>query len=138
MSNYFGNGIVVCFISYISVLFCPVDTAYWCDLIRRIELVSASTMVEIDLTWSLGLVSVELASVEAQISLIKLDFSSCLFADSLINLLRVSFIDAFVLGMKGSRCSFGRIPELLLYIPLLENVNQIECSKLLQGFSLLP
>nr|GEX06097.1 hypothetical protein [Tanacetum cinerariifolium] len=37
-----------------------VDTAYWCDLIRRIELVSDSTIVEIDLTWSLGLVSVEL------------------------------------------------------------------------------
>ncbi|GKE86324.1 hypothetical protein Tco_1560066 [Tanacetum coccineum] len=36
---------------------------------------------------------VELASVEAQISLIKLEFSSCLFADLLMNLLRVSSID---------------------------------------------
>ncbi|GJS06727.1 hypothetical protein Tco_0363523, partial [Tanacetum coccineum] len=33
------------------------------------------------------------ASVKARISLIKLEFSSCLFADSLINLLRVSSID---------------------------------------------
>ncbi|GKG02799.1 hypothetical protein Tco_0310435, partial [Tanacetum coccineum] len=33
------------------------------------------------------------AAVEARISLIKLEFSSCLFADSLMNLLRVSSID---------------------------------------------
>ncbi|GJU75844.1 hypothetical protein Tco_1272914 [Tanacetum coccineum] len=33
------------------------------------------------------------SSVEARISLIKLEFSSCLFADSLINLLKVSSID---------------------------------------------
>nr|GEW89489.1 hypothetical protein [Tanacetum cinerariifolium] len=46
--------IVVCFVSYISVLFCLVDTAYWCDLIRRIKFISTSTIVEIDLTWSLG------------------------------------------------------------------------------------
>ncbi|GKB22766.1 reverse transcriptase domain-containing protein [Tanacetum coccineum] len=30
------------------------DTAYWCDPIRRIELASASTIVEIYLTWSLS------------------------------------------------------------------------------------
>ncbi|GJX23460.1 hypothetical protein Tco_0227905 [Tanacetum coccineum] len=36
------------------VLFCPVDTGYWCDPIRRIKLASASIVVEIDLTWSLG------------------------------------------------------------------------------------
>ncbi|GKD80268.1 hypothetical protein Tco_1342889 [Tanacetum coccineum] len=97
---------------------------YWEDPIQRIGYESASTIVEIDLTWSLGLVSVELgklpnplscsyllicpiwiskvlidahwflmaASVEARISLIKLEFSSYLFADSLINLLRVSSI----------------------------------------------
>ncbi|GKF07623.1 hypothetical protein Tco_0041847 [Tanacetum coccineum] len=59
-----------------------VDTAYWCDPIQRIELAYASTIVEIDLTWSLRLVSVDLASVEARIFLIKLEFSSCLFADS--------------------------------------------------------
>nr|GEU31669.1 hypothetical protein [Tanacetum cinerariifolium] len=70
-----------------------VDTTYWEGLIQHIGYDSASTTVEIDLTWSLGLVSVELAFVEAQISLIKLEFSSCLFADSLINLLRVSSID---------------------------------------------
>ncbi|GKE76044.1 hypothetical protein Tco_1542164, partial [Tanacetum coccineum] len=63
------------------------DMAYWVDPIRRIEFESASILVEIELTWSLGFVSVELASVEAQISLIKLEFSSCLFADSLMNLL---------------------------------------------------
>ncbi|GKC00974.1 zinc finger, CCHC-type containing protein [Tanacetum coccineum] len=73
-------------------MFCPVDTEYWCDPIRRIELASALTVVKIDLTWSIGLVSVELASVEARISLIKSEFSSCLFADSPINLLRVSSI----------------------------------------------
>ncbi|GKF17480.1 hypothetical protein Tco_0062398 [Tanacetum coccineum] len=102
-----------------------VDMAYWDDLIRRIEYESASIMVEIDLTWSLGFVSVGLgrlpnplsystlfvfpiciskvlidaprflmaASIVAQISLIKLEFSSCLFVDSLMNLLRVSSID---------------------------------------------
>nr|GEU37577.1 hypothetical protein [Tanacetum cinerariifolium] len=101
------------------------DYVKWIRLIRRIELESASTIVVIDLTWSLGLVSVELgrlpnplscrtllispilisevlidapwflmaASVEAYISLIKLEFSSCRFADSHINLLRLSSID---------------------------------------------
>ncbi|GKA68709.1 hypothetical protein Tco_0768626 [Tanacetum coccineum] len=68
------------------VLFCSVDTAYWCDPIWRIKLASASTIVEIDLTWSLG-------SVEAQISLIKLEFFSFLFVDSPINFLRFSSID---------------------------------------------
>ncbi|GKA19952.1 hypothetical protein Tco_0699867 [Tanacetum coccineum] len=77
------------------------------------------------------------ASVEAWISLIKLEFSSCLFADSLMNLLSVSSIDRLRLGTKDSYCSFDRIPELFLYIPLLEKVHQIACSKLLQGFSLL-
>ncbi|GKE27577.1 hypothetical protein Tco_1442961 [Tanacetum coccineum] len=116
-----------------SVWFCLVDTAYWEDPIRRIELASASTIVEIDLTWCLGLVSVKLgkllnslscstllifpiqiskvlidapwflmaASVEAQISLIKLEFSSCLFADSPINLLRVSSIDCLRSWYEG-------------------------------------
>ncbi|GKB54984.1 hypothetical protein Tco_0905737, partial [Tanacetum coccineum] len=70
-----------------------VDTAYWDDPIRRIEYESASIVVEIDLTWSLGFILVKLAYVVAQISLIKLEFSSCLFADSLMNLLRVSSID---------------------------------------------
>ncbi|GJR31175.1 hypothetical protein Tco_0713819 [Tanacetum coccineum] len=73
------------------------DTAYWLDLIRRIKFESALTEVEIDLTWSLGFVLVELASVEAWISLIKLEFSSCLFADLLMNLLKVSSIDCLSL-----------------------------------------
>ncbi|GKD28876.1 hypothetical protein Tco_1239654, partial [Tanacetum coccineum] len=119
--------------------------------IRRIGYESTSIIVEIDLTWSLGLVLVKLgrlpnplscstllicpiwiskvlidapwflmaASVEAHISLIKLEFSSCL-------------------GMKDSCCSFDRMPELLLYIPLLEKVHQIVCGKLLLWVSLLP
>ncbi|GJT86850.1 putative ribonuclease H-like domain-containing protein [Tanacetum coccineum] len=70
-----------------------VDTAYWLDLIWCIKFESAFMVVEIDLTWSLGFVLVDLASVEAQISLIKLEFSSCLFVDSLMNLLKVSSID---------------------------------------------
>ncbi|GKE54584.1 hypothetical protein Tco_1489740, partial [Tanacetum coccineum] len=103
------------------------------DPIRLIEFESTSIVVEIDLTWSLGFVSVELgrlpnplscstllifpiliskvlidapwflmaASVEAQISLIKLEFSSCLFADSLMNLLKVSSIDCLRSGYEG-------------------------------------
>ncbi|GJT63297.1 hypothetical protein Tco_1006830 [Tanacetum coccineum] len=100
------------------------DTSYWFDPIRRIEFESTSIVVKIDLTWSLEFVSVELgrlpnplscstlliciskvlidapwfliaAFVKAQISLIKLELSSCLFSDSLMNLLRVSSIDCF-------------------------------------------
>ncbi|GKC48885.1 hypothetical protein Tco_1071630 [Tanacetum coccineum] len=109
------------------------DMAYWVDLIRRIECESASMLVEIDLTWSLGFVLVELGrlpyplsystlliflictsnviidahwflmatSIEAQISLIKLEFSSCLFADSLMNLLRVSSIECLRSWYEG-------------------------------------
>ncbi|GJU11683.1 hypothetical protein Tco_1134079 [Tanacetum coccineum] len=82
------------------VRFCPVDTVYWEDPIRRIGYESASITVEIDLTWSLGVLIdapwfLMAASVEARIYLIKLEFSSCLFADSLINLLRGSSIDWF-------------------------------------------
>ncbi|GJV11269.1 hypothetical protein Tco_1352810 [Tanacetum coccineum] len=109
------------------------DTAYWEDPIRRIRYDSASTIVEIDLTWSLGLVLVELgkllnplscrtllicpiwiskvlidapwflmaSSIKAQISLIKLEFSLCLFADSLINLLMVSSIDYLCSWYEG-------------------------------------
>ncbi|GJS99736.1 hypothetical protein Tco_0820906 [Tanacetum coccineum] len=116
-----------------NVLFCPVDTAYWFDPIRCIEFESTSILVEIDLTWSLGFVLVQLgrlpnplscstllifpiciykvlidaswfliaASLEARISLIKLKFSSCLFADSLMNLLRVSSIDCLRSWNKG-------------------------------------
>ncbi|GKC41784.1 hypothetical protein Tco_1059506 [Tanacetum coccineum] len=85
------------------------DTAYWCDPIRHIELASASTIVMIELTWSLGLVSIELdkllnplsSSVEAQISMIKLEFSLCLFADHLIELALVIYPRlAFVLDSQ--------------------------------------
>ncbi|GJU11987.1 putative reverse transcriptase domain-containing protein [Tanacetum coccineum] len=75
------------------VWFSLVDTTYWEDPIRRIGYESTSMVVEIDLTWSLGFALVELASVEARISLIKFEFPSCLFADSPINLLKVSYID---------------------------------------------
>ncbi|GKB29378.1 hypothetical protein Tco_0868779 [Tanacetum coccineum] len=72
---------------------CPVDTAYWLNPIRRIEFESALMEVEIDLTWSLVLIDAPwfrmAASVKAWISLIKLEFSSCLFVDSLMNLLKV-------------------------------------------------
>ncbi|GKC58327.1 hypothetical protein Tco_1085925 [Tanacetum coccineum] len=105
------------------VLFCPVDMAYWDDPIRCIEYESASIVVVsvefgrlpnpllsstllicpiciskvlIDAPWFLMA-----ASVVAQNSLIKLEFSSCLFADSLMNLLRVSFIDCLRSWYKG-------------------------------------
>ncbi|GJZ00685.1 hypothetical protein Tco_0518114 [Tanacetum coccineum] len=45
-----------------------VDTAYWYDPIRHIELASASTIVKIDLTWSLELVSVELGKLPNPLS----------------------------------------------------------------------
>nr|GEU98533.1 retrovirus-related Pol polyprotein from transposon TNT 1-94 [Tanacetum cinerariifolium] len=76
----------------------PCGMAYWCDPIRCIELVSASTVVKINLTWSPKSVSVELAIVDAQIYLIKLEFSSCPFADSPINFLTVSSIDCLRSG----------------------------------------
>ncbi|GKF32392.1 hypothetical protein Tco_0102190 [Tanacetum coccineum] len=106
---------------------------YWDDPIRRIEYESALIVVEIDLTWSLGFVLVELgrlpnllscstllicpiciskvlidapwflmaASIVSWISLIKLEFSPCLFADSLMNLLRVSSIDCLHSWYEG-------------------------------------
>nr|GEV46311.1 retrovirus-related Pol polyprotein from transposon TNT 1-94 [Tanacetum cinerariifolium] len=56
------------------------------------------------------------ASVEAQIALIMLEFSSCLFADLLTESLLYIF---FVLDTKGLHCSSSRIPKPLLYILLL-------------------
>nr|GEU93736.1 hypothetical protein [Tanacetum cinerariifolium] len=82
---------------------CTVVTTYWEDIIWRIGYESASTIVEINLTWSLGLVLVEPGSVEARISLIKVEFSSCLFADSLINLLKkVRYAVSNVIGFTIS------------------------------------
>nr|GEY64080.1 hypothetical protein [Tanacetum cinerariifolium] len=76
------------------LLYCASDTAYSPDPIRRIVDELALT-VEINFTWSLGFGLVESgrppiplysALVEAQISLIMFEFSSCLFADSAMNL----------------------------------------------------
>ncbi|GJT55973.1 hypothetical protein Tco_0991027 [Tanacetum coccineum] len=72
------------------LLCCEPDTAYGLHPIRRISDESALA-VEIDFTWSLGFGSVEpAASVEARISLIMFEFSSCLFVDSAMNLVRGS------------------------------------------------
>ncbi|GKA73995.1 hypothetical protein Tco_0780297 [Tanacetum coccineum] len=44
----------------------------------------------------------------------------------------------FALDTKGFHCSFGRIPELLLYIVLLVGMaHQVKCNMLLQVFFLL-
>ncbi|GJR56361.1 hypothetical protein Tco_1406882 [Tanacetum coccineum] len=45
-----------------------VDTAYWEDLIRHIEFESVLIVVEIDLTWSLEFVSVELGRLPNPLS----------------------------------------------------------------------
>ncbi|GJZ26351.1 hypothetical protein Tco_0570604 [Tanacetum coccineum] len=50
-------------LSRTSVWLCLVATAYWEDPIRRIGYESASTTIEIDLTWSLELVLVELGKL---------------------------------------------------------------------------
>ncbi|GKB43602.1 hypothetical protein Tco_0888544 [Tanacetum coccineum] len=74
----------------------PSEIHKFCDAILRRTLKGLKSYyndVKLDSDLSLVFTSVELASVEAQISLIKLEFSSCLFVDSLINLLRVSSID---------------------------------------------
>ncbi|GJW32978.1 putative reverse transcriptase domain-containing protein [Tanacetum coccineum] len=104
--------------------FCPVDMTYWEDPIRRIGHESASIIskVLIDAPWFRMA-----AFVEARISVIKLEFSSCLFADSLINLLRVSSIECLrSLVSKDLHCSFDRILELLLYILLLEKNDPLD------------
>ncbi|GJS13596.1 hypothetical protein Tco_0408068 [Tanacetum coccineum] len=76
------------------LLCCEPDTAYGQHPIRCISDESALA-IEIDFTWSLGFGSVEpgrppaplySASVEARISLIMFEFSSCLFVDSAMNL----------------------------------------------------
>ncbi|GJZ53909.1 hypothetical protein Tco_0608794 [Tanacetum coccineum] len=76
------------------LLCCKPDMAYGLHPIRRISDESALA-VEIDFIWSLGFGSVEpsrpliplsSASVEARISLIMFEFSSCFFADLAMNL----------------------------------------------------
>ncbi|GJT33364.1 hypothetical protein Tco_0923783 [Tanacetum coccineum] len=67
------------------------------------------------------------ASVEARISLIKLEFSSCLFADSPINLLKVSSIDFLrscqsvrSLSTSSSICSI--VPFLRVFYHFLDGL----------------
>ncbi|GJX03376.1 hypothetical protein Tco_0189292 [Tanacetum coccineum] len=76
------------------LLCCEPDTAYGLHLIRRIS-DESTLVVEIDFTRSIGFGSVKpgrppiplsSTSVEARISLIMLEFSSCLFVDSAMNL----------------------------------------------------
>ncbi|GKC30983.1 hypothetical protein Tco_1038277 [Tanacetum coccineum] len=69
-------------------LCCGPDTSYGLCSIRRIS-DKSTVAVEIDFTWSFGFISVEL--VEALISLIMFEFSSCLLADSTMNLANDSF-----------------------------------------------
>nr|GEV13967.1 reverse transcriptase domain-containing protein [Tanacetum cinerariifolium] len=85
-----GNGPV----SEDRLLYYVSDTVYGPDPIRRIK--DESTLaVDIDFTWSLRFgfvkpdklpIPLSSASVEARISLIMFEFSSCLFADSAMNL----------------------------------------------------
>ncbi|GJX46270.1 hypothetical protein Tco_0271460 [Tanacetum coccineum] len=76
------------------LLCCVPDTAYEPHPIRRIP-EKSSLAVEIDLTWSRGFVFIEL--VEARISLIMFEFSSCLLTDSGINLVS----DSSRLGLQS-------------------------------------
>ncbi|GJU74307.1 hypothetical protein Tco_1265712 [Tanacetum coccineum] len=86
------------------LLCCVLDTAYGPHPIQRIPEKSVLA-VEIDLTWSRGFVFVLIeapwfliaALVEARISLIMLEFSSCLLADYAINLVS----DSFRLGLQS-------------------------------------
>nr|GFA26694.1 hypothetical protein [Tanacetum cinerariifolium] len=57
--------------------------------------------VRINAKWFERKITIHNASVEARISLIKLEFSSCIFPGSLINLLRVSFIDFLLSWYEG-------------------------------------
>nr|GEV62917.1 hypothetical protein [Tanacetum cinerariifolium] len=85
----------------IMLMCCMPDTTYGPHLIWRISEKSA-LVVEIDLTWSLGFVYVEL---EAQISLIMFEFSSCPLADSAINLVS----DSSSLGLRSGYEEFSLI-----------------------------
>ncbi|GJY01174.1 hypothetical protein Tco_0359326 [Tanacetum coccineum] len=70
--------------------------AYGSYSIRCISDKSA-VAVEINFTWSLGFVSVE---PEARISLMMFEFSSCLLADSVMNLDNVSSIVSLRVGYE--------------------------------------
>ncbi|GKC85854.1 hypothetical protein Tco_1141571 [Tanacetum coccineum] len=80
--------------------------AYGPCFIRRISDKSA-VAVEIDFTWSLGFVSME---PEAQISLMMFEFSSCLLADSAMNLAS----DSSIVSLRVSRLLLEFF--LLLYV----------------------
>ncbi|GKA22508.1 hypothetical protein Tco_0708470 [Tanacetum coccineum] len=64
--SFRGMALLICEAPQASVNF--VDMAYWLDPIRRIEFESALMKVEIDLTWSLGFVSVELGRLPNPLS----------------------------------------------------------------------
>ncbi|GKC16430.1 hypothetical protein Tco_1013212, partial [Tanacetum coccineum] len=88
------------------LLCCEPDTAYGLHPIRRIS-DELALVVEIDFTWSLGFGSVE---PEARISLIMFEFSSCLFADSAMNLVSDSsniFLRSGYEEFPLLRCSFS-------------------------------
>ncbi|GKA88075.1 hypothetical protein Tco_0809839 [Tanacetum coccineum] len=82
-----------------TLLCCVPDTTYGPRPIRRIS-EKLALAVEPDLTWSRGFVSLEL---EAQISLIMFEFSSCLLADSTINLVS----DSSRLGLRSGYEEFS-------------------------------
>ncbi|GJV64939.1 hypothetical protein Tco_1475767 [Tanacetum coccineum] len=93
--SFRGMALLICEAPQASVM----DMAYWLDPIRCIKFESVLIDVEIDLTWSLGFLFVELVLIDAPWYLPKI---------------------AFVPGMKDWHCSFDSTLEQLLYIPLLE------------------
>ncbi|GKE46906.1 hypothetical protein Tco_1478164, partial [Tanacetum coccineum] len=110
------------------------DTAYGLHPIRRISDESALA-VEIDFTWSLGFGSVEPdrppIPLSSRISLIMFEFSSCLFADSAINL--VSDSSNVGLRLGNFHCYVGRILALLLCtVSEVDRVLQTICNNPLQ------
>ncbi|GJY00299.1 hypothetical protein Tco_0357317 [Tanacetum coccineum] len=88
------------------LLCCEPDTVYGLHPIRRISNES-DLVVEIDFTWSLGFSFVE---PEAQISLIMFKFSSCLFADSAMNLVR--FFNSISIRYEEFRHCYVENPAL--------------------------
>ncbi|GJZ44870.1 hypothetical protein Tco_0592466 [Tanacetum coccineum] len=102
------------------VLCCGTDMAYGLVSKRRISDKSV-VAVDIDFTWSFGFVFVKLrrlpkslssASVEARISLMMFKFSSCLLADSVINLDKDSSIVSL-------RAGYEEFPSFCWYNPSL-------------------
>nr|GEW42926.1 hypothetical protein [Tanacetum cinerariifolium] len=99
------------------LLCCNPDTTYGLHPIRRISDESI-LVVEIDFTWSLGFGSVE---PEARISLMMFEFSSCLFADSVMNLNP---------GPAALYCPEGRYAVLITQYTLYyleEQTHHLDC-----------